>query len=135
MENRRNNQRAPHKATTRGSGAAWLCVAAIAGLLAAAVYAAILSPVVAAAYAVFSLSAFVAYIIDKSAARNGNWRTPEKTLHLLALIGGWPGALLAQSLLRHKSSKRSFLMVFWLTVMLNCTALGWLLYSGSRAPA
>ncbi|HJV94205.1 MAG TPA: DUF1294 domain-containing protein [Azonexus sp.] len=71
--------------------------------------------------------AFIAYAADKSAARNDRWRTAENTLHLLALIGGWPGALVAQNRLRHKSSKTSFLAVFWATVLLNCGALGWLL--------
>ena len=74
-----------------------------------------------------SLVTFIAYAADKSAARDGRWRTPENTLHLLALLGGWPGALLAQYRLRHKSSKPSFLIVFWATVLLNCGALGWLL--------
>jgi uncharacterized membrane protein YsdA (DUF1294 family) len=48
-------------------------------------------------------------------------------LHLIALAGGWPGALLAQKVLRHKSSKQSFQVVFWVTVLLNCAALSWLL--------
>lgn len=74
-----------------------------------------------------SLAAFIAYAMDKSAARNDRWRTQEHTLHLLALIGGWPGALIAQNRLRHKSSKTSFLAAFWITVLLNCGALGLLL--------
>src|SRR6185369_5999495 len=74
-----------------------------------------------------STAAFIAYAVDKSAARNDRWRTKENTLHLLALIGGWPGALVAQNRLRHKSSKTSFLVVFWMTVVLNCGALGLLL--------
>ncbi|MBL8421498.1 MAG: DUF1294 domain-containing protein, partial [Dechloromonas sp.] len=54
-------------------------------------------------------------------------RTAESTLHLLSLVGGWPGALVAQNRLRHKSRKASFLVAFWATVMLNCGFLGWLL--------
>lgn len=81
-----------------------------------------------------SLVAFIAYAIDKSAARQQRWRTQESTLQLLALIGGWPGALIAQNRLRHKTSKASFLVVFWACVLLNCAALGLLLTpSGSRA--
>ncbi|MDP3638593.1 MAG: DUF1294 domain-containing protein, partial [Azonexus sp.] len=68
-----------------------------------------------------------AYALDKSAAQGGRWRTQESTLHLLALIGGWPGALIAQNRLRHKSRKTSFQLVFWMTVLLNCGGLGWLL--------
>lgn len=71
-----------------------------------------------------SLATFIAYAVDKSAARNDRWRTKENTLHLLALVGGWPGALVAQNRLRHKSSKTSFQVVFWATVLLNCGALG-----------
>ncbi len=56
----------------------------------------------------------------------GTWRTQESTLHLLALAGGWPGALVAQQQLRHKSRKRSFRSMFRVTVMVNCAALGWL---------
>lgn len=78
-------------------------------------------------YIVASIVAFAAYARDKSAAKKSHWRTKENTLHVLALIGGWPGALTAQRLLRHKSKKRSFQIVFWLTVMMNCGALGWLL--------
>lgn len=72
-----------------------------------------------AVYAVTSTAAFIAYALDKSKAQRGEWRTPENTLHLLALAGGWPGALLAQQLMRHKSSKPSFRAVFWCTVLLN----------------
>lgn len=72
-----------------------------------------------------SLAAFIAYAADKAAARNDRWRTKENTLHLLALVGGWPGALVAQNRLRHKSSKTSFLIAFWTTVLLNCALLGW----------
>lgn len=81
-----------------------------------------------AAYAGMSLITYAAYAIDKSAARAGGRRTPEATLHLLALFGGWPGALAAQRLIRHKSSKASFQAVFRLTVVLNVGALGWLLH-------
>jgi len=85
-----------------------------------------LPKVVFALYFVASVIAFFAYAFDKSAAQNNRWRTQENTLHLFALLGGWPGALAAQRLLRHKSKKTSFLAVFWVTVFLNCGALGWL---------
>ncbi|MCC6488440.1 MAG: cold shock and DUF1294 domain-containing protein [Candidatus Hydrogenedentes bacterium] len=77
-------------------------------------------------YISLSLITFSAYGLDKSAAQNGEWRTSERTLQLLALAGGWPGALIAQKVLRHKSSKRSFQVVFWTTVISNCGALIWL---------
>lgn len=81
--------------------------------------------VVLGVYFAASIIAFLAYAIDKSAAQNNRWRTPENTLHLLSLIGGWPGALFAQKKLRHKSKKEEFKRVFWATVILNCSALGW----------
>ncbi len=74
-----------------------------------------------------SLLTYVVYKADKQAAQNGTWRTSESTLHLLALLGGWCGALIAQQSLRHKSKKEEFLLVFWITVILNCGVLGWLL--------
>lgn len=85
-----------------------------------------LPPAIVVLYAVASVVAFIAYAFDKSAAKKDRWRTQESTLHLIALAGGWPGALIAQRLLRHKSKKQSFQIIFWLTVVLNCSALGWL---------
>ncbi|SFM91845.1 DUF1294 domain-containing protein [Rugamonas rubra] len=85
-----------------------------------------LSTWAAVAYGALSLVCFILYAIDKSAAVNGRWRTPESTLHLLALAGGWPGAILAQQWLRHKSSKLAFRIVFWCTVALNMGAFMWL---------
>ena len=77
-------------------------------------------------YLIASIVTFFVYSIDKSAAYNDEWRTKESTLHLLAVAGGWPGALTAQKLLRHKSKKQSFQKVFWATVLINCGFLGWL---------
>ena len=68
-----------------------------------------------------------------SAAARGQWRTAENTLHLLALGGGWPGALVAQQLFRHKSAKRAFRRVFQATVVLNCALLVWLTTADGRA--
>jgi uncharacterized membrane protein YsdA (DUF1294 family)/cold shock CspA family protein len=91
------------------------------------------SPAIFAVYLIASLITFIAYALDKAAARKGNWRTQESTLHALALIGGWPGALIAQQKLRHKSKKQSFRIVFWLTVLLNCGAFAWVISpSGSE---
>jgi uncharacterized membrane protein YsdA (DUF1294 family)/cold shock CspA family protein len=101
--------------------------------LVVAVVAGRLPIVVGVVYFVASLVAFFAYAFDKSAARRSQWRTQESTLHLVSLLGGWPGALAAQRLLRHKSAKASFQAAFWVTVVLNCGALSWLLSpSGAR---
>lgn len=64
-----------------------------------------------------SVASYVLYAIDKRAARRSGQRVPERTLHLLALLGGWPGALLAQRVLRHKTAKPAFLVLFWLTAL------------------
>ena len=77
-------------------------------------------------YAGLSVLTFMAYWQDKWSAQKGQWRTPEKTLQTMALVGGWPGALLAQQWLRHKSSKTRFQQEFWLMVLINVAAVLWL---------
>jgi uncharacterized membrane protein YsdA (DUF1294 family)/cold shock CspA family protein len=77
---------------------------------------------VAGIYAVASLIAFAAYAADKSAAARGGWRVSESTLLGIGLLGGWPGALVAQQVLRHKSVKASFRTAFWGSVVLNLLA-------------
>jgi uncharacterized membrane protein YsdA (DUF1294 family) len=72
-----------------------------------------------AAPLVFSVIAFFAYRSDKRRAEAGEWRIPEFTLHLAGLIGGWPGAFLAQRQFRHKTSKTSFQVVFWVIVLVH----------------
>ena len=79
------------------------------------------------AYIGLSALTFVIYAVDKSKARRGAWRVPESTLHFLALFGGWPGAILAQKMFRHKTQKRKFRAMFWITVIANCGALVWLI--------
>jgi uncharacterized membrane protein YsdA (DUF1294 family)/cold shock CspA family protein len=86
--------------------------------------------VIGVAYVALSVIAFTVYALDKSAAEQGRWRTQESRLQLLGLFGGWPGAILAQQLLRHKSGKASFQTVFWGSVVLNCGALAWLMSPG-----
>lgn len=71
------------------------------------------------AYLALTVICFIFYAADKSAARSGGWRTKESTLLLIGLVGGWPGGLLAQQFLRHKSVKPSFRAAFWATVVLN----------------
>lgn len=91
--------------------------------VAALTFAGKLSYIVLGLYLGTSIVAFSAYALDKSAAQNNRWRTQESTLHLLGLIGGWPGALVAQRLFRHKTKKQSFQITFWATVILNCAIL------------
>jgi uncharacterized membrane protein YsdA (DUF1294 family) len=78
-------------------------------------------------YLVASILAFVLYMADKSAAQRGAWRIQENTLHTFSLFGGWPGAMIAQQILRHKSRKQEFRFVFWITVVVNVGFFAWLL--------
>ena len=80
-------------------------------------------------YAALSLIALVMYRADKRAAERGTWRTPEANLHAVALLGGWPGALVARRVFRHKTRKQPFRTVFWVTVVANCAALAWFVYA------
>lgn len=80
-----------------------------------------------AAYLAVSLLTFVMYAMDKGAAENGKRRVPEQRLHFFELLCGWPGALVGQQFFRHKTRKVSFQVGFWLNVVLNLAALGWLL--------
>ncbi len=79
---------------------------------------------------VSSSIAFVMYGIDKRRAIKERPRISERTLHILGLLGGWPGAYLASRLFRHKTLKISFRAVFWLTVALHLTVLGYGIWSG-----
>ncbi len=74
---------------------------------------------VGALYVALSILAFAMYAADKRAAQKGRWRTPENTLLLVGLIGGWPGAVVAQQVLRHKTKKLSFRARFWVSVIIN----------------
>lgn len=76
-----------------------------------------------AIYFVASALAFAAYGADKRAATNGTWRTPESSLLLLGLVGGWPGAIIGMRVFRHKTRKSSFRGLFWATVAVNVIAL------------
>ena len=68
-------------------------------------------------YMGMSVLSAVQYRHDKRNAQRGEWRTPEKQLHIVELLGGWPGAFLTQQLLRHKTQKTSYQAVFWLIVL------------------
>lgn len=74
-------------------------------------------------YLMMSLITFCMYGIDKSAARKGAWRISENALLAAGLFCGWPGAVAGQFVFRHKTSKTSFLLMFWLTVLLNAAAV------------
>lgn len=99
---------------------------AVIGVLAAV---RVLPAVAVAILVLMSLIAFVLYRADKAAAIQGTWRTPESTLQVVSVLGGWPGALIAQRVYRHKTRKQPFQTVFWLTVVANCALLAWMAIS------
>ena len=74
---------------------------------------------------VMSVVTFFMYGWDKRQAKLDRWRTPEKSLHMLALLGGWPGAILAQRWFRHKTQKVSFQIVSWLIAALHVGLIAW----------
>jgi len=77
---------------------------------------------IAGLYLAASVVCFVVYVVDKSAAVAGRWRVSESTLIFLGLVGGWPGAIVAQQVSRHKANKVAFRSAFWGSVVLNVLA-------------
>lgn len=74
-------------------------------------------------YIALGIITYMIYAKDKAAAQNNEWRTPEMTLHILSALGGWVGALVAQTYLRHKSQKPEFRMAYYLTIVINLAGL------------
>lgn len=83
-------------------------------------------------YLGLSVVTFIAFVRDKAAAERNRWRVPERTLQFLAFLGGWPGAWIAQQMLRHKMSKRSFQIEFWICVIVNLVVLAALIWQGGQ---
>ena len=79
-----------------------------------------------------NLWTFVVYWRDKWAAQRGQWRTPESSLHVWSLLGGWPGARIAQQVLRHKSRKEAFQSTYWGTVLVHVVGVSGLLFGQAR---
>lgn len=104
-------------------------IVALSGLL-GLVLAGILPPLLALLYATASALSYFLYLFDKAAAEKGAQRTPESSLHLADLLGGWPGALIAQQQFRHKTIKQPFQAIFWVMVALNIVSVAWLVTSG-----
>jgi uncharacterized membrane protein YsdA (DUF1294 family) len=97
----------------------WTVLAVFGIAITAAVLALGLTWWLPAWYLAASVVALLAYGVDKAAARRGTMRISEQTLLLLGIIGGWPGAVVAQQLFRHKTRKRSFRRAFWGSVAAN----------------
>jgi uncharacterized membrane protein YsdA (DUF1294 family)/cold shock CspA family protein len=110
-------------APTHGAAAYTFCTLFLAGVVMLAALGKLpwLVPLI---YVVVSLLLFCIYAFDKSAAMNRRRRTPEDTLQALAMLGGWPGALVAQKMFHHKSKKASFQSLFRGIVVIHLVALG-----------
>lgn len=87
-------------------------------------------PVIAVIYLVFmNLAAFTAMGVDKSKAKRGVWRIPEKTLFLLSILGGSVGSLAGMHIFRHKTRHVKFVFGMPAILVLHLAAAGVLLYT------
>ncbi|WP_416189894.1 DUF1294 domain-containing protein [Neisseria sp. CCUG17229] len=84
------------------------------------------SKILAGVYFAVSIVSYLMYKFDKQIAQTTKkkrqtyqGRIPEKNLHILDALGGWPGALVSRTVYQHKTSKISFIRIFWLTVAIN----------------
>ncbi|MBH5329044.1 DUF1294 domain-containing protein [Eikenella sp. S3360] len=73
----------------------------------------------ASAYLLASCLLLILYRTDKRSAQNGRARVPDAVLHLLAVLGGWPGGLMAQMRYQHHTANIHFVRTFWFSVALN----------------
>lgn len=95
--------------------------------LAVLVIAGLLSGLVLLLICLMNAASYWFYAQDKEAAQLGGRRVPEQTLHVLAFLGGWPAAWLAQQKLRHKTQKQPFRKVYFCTIALNLLLILWLI--------
>jgi uncharacterized membrane protein YsdA (DUF1294 family) len=116
------------------SALSWTVLCLFVVAFAAAYFAADLPLWLPLLYLVMSIVGFAAYGVDKSAAKAGRRRISEQTLLTIGVLGGWPGALIAQQVFRHKTRKRSFRRMFCLTVVINVAVLAGLVYVAVTEP-
>lgn len=102
------------------------CVVYIVGLAALSL-AGLLSGLWLLLISIMNAMSYWFYAQDKEAAQLGNRRVPENTLHVLAFLGGWPAAWLAQQKLRHKTQKQPFRKIYFCTIALNILLILWLI--------
>jgi uncharacterized membrane protein YsdA (DUF1294 family) len=86
--------------------------------------------IIAAALAVWNLVVFCAYGLDKRKAKKGSWRTPEKTLLLMAFFMGGAGALLGMRVFRHKTKHAAFYIGVPVCLVLNIAVIAFLVSRG-----
>ncbi|PWJ51502.1 Uncharacterized membrane protein YsdA, DUF1294 family [Faecalicatena contorta] len=79
-------------------------------------------------YIIIMIMNFITFFVygeDKRRARKGGWRIPEKTLLLLALLGGGAGALLGMRVFHHKTQKALFKIGVPCILIFQVIVLGW----------
>lgn len=84
--------------------------------------------VIAAIYTIMSLICFILFYIDKKRSETNGWRIAEYYLHLVELLGGWPGALLGQKYIRHKTQKWKYKLVLWAIILVHAAFWGYFFY-------
>lgn len=75
-----------------------------------------------------NLFTFIAYGHDKHAAQNHQWRVPEMQLHTLEVLGGTIGAIAGQKIFHHKNKKKSYMMGFFATIIIQVSVILFILY-------
>lgn len=123
QQDRRNQRRAERQEVVQWGTASYFAIAVLIALLGVLSVGWRLPGWVWWGYGMASVATFLLYRGDKRAAQRGHWRVPEARLLLAGLLGGWPGAIVAQQTLRHKSTKAAFRAAFWGTVVLNLGAV------------
>jgi uncharacterized membrane protein YsdA (DUF1294 family) len=75
-----------------------------------------------------SVITFGFYGFDKAQSKFGGWRMPEMALHILALVGGFPGGWVGRPVFRHKTQKGIFTFVLVVSTLLHLGLGYWLFF-------
>ncbi len=76
-------------------------------------------------YLIFSIVSALMHYADKRRAARGARRIPERSLHSMEMVGGWPGALLATRMIHHKTSKPRYMWKLYAIAAMH--VIGWML--------
>ena len=81
--------------------------------------------------AAINVAGFALMGLDKWKAKRGAWRIPEKTLFLVALLGGTPGVMAGMRCFRHKTKHWQFSKGLPVLLTVQIAAAAWLAGRGS----